>query len=290
MECKNAVIGGTGAYTLLGRGVFEFERLRPIHTPYGESQTIFTVNQEGVRFLFMSRHGEEDYDISAPYVNYQANIYALKELGVTNIIAWSGPGAINKDLKPGQYIIPDDVIDQTHGRKSSFFEGRGIGHVRQSPVFCPRMAVTLERAILKLGYGCKNGGTYVCTQGPRLETAAEIKMYETLGGDIVGMVVAPECFLAKELEMCYIPLCYISNYAEGVRERTYKAGVIFEGLNTDEEQEQVNASLGTIPQIILEFFKNLEEEETQCFCQFAMERHRRKGVIGQEWHDWFESK
>lgn len=290
MECKNAVIGGTGAYTLLGRGVFEFERLRPIHTPYGESQTIFTVNQEGVRFLFMSRHGEEDYDISAPYVNYQANIYALKELGVTNIIAWSGPGAINKELKPGQYIIPDDIIDQTHGRKSSFFEGRGIGHVRQSPVFCPRMAVTLERSIRKLGYACRSGGTYVCTQGPRLETAAEIRMYGTLGGDIVGMVVAPECFLAKELEMCYIPLCYISNYAEGVRKRTYKAGVIFEGLNTDEEQEQVNVSLGTIPKIILEFFKNLEEEETQCFCQFAMERHRKKGSIGQEWHEWFEGK
>jgi 5'-methylthioadenosine phosphorylase len=288
MECKNAVIGGTGAYTLLGRGVFEFERLRPIHTPYGESQTIFMVNEEDVRFLFMSRHGEEDYDISAPYVNYQANIYALRELGVRNIIAWSGPGAINKDLKPGQYIIPDDLIDGTHGRKSSFFEGRGIGHMRQSPVFCPRLALALERSVKGLGYDYRSGGTYVCTQGPRLETPAEIKMYETLGGDIVGMVVAPECFLAKELEMCYIPLCYVSNYAEGVRMRKYKIGVPLEGLSTEDEQEQANRSLGNIPHIIMEFFKKLDEEETQCFCQYSMERHRKEGVVGQEWHDWFD--
>ncbi len=290
MECKNAVIGGTGAYTILEKGAFEFERLRPIHTPYGESQTLFLVNQEGVRFVFMSRHGEQDYDISAPYVNYQANIYALKEVGVNNIIAWSGPGAVNKSLNIGDYIVPDDLIDETHGRKSSFFEGRGIGFIRQNPVFCPRLGTSLIKTIKGFGYTCRESGTYVCAQGPRLETPAEIKKYGVIGADIAGMVLAPECFLARELEMCYTPLCYISNYAEGVRSRKYKAGVLFEGLNTEAEQAKANESLNNIPKIILEFFKKLESEETQCYCQFVMERHKKKGVVGEEWHDWFENK
>jgi len=284
------VIGGTGAYTLLGAGAFESERLRPIHTPYGESQTIFLVAQEGVRFLFMSRHGEEDYDISAPYVNYQANIFALKELGVKHIIAWSGPGAINPNLKPGQFIIPDDILDETRGRKSSFFEGRGIGHMRQNPVFCPRLASTLHGSLERLKLPFRMGGTYVCTQGPRLETAAEIKKYAVLGGDIVGMVLAPECFLARELEICYIPLCYVSNYAEGVRQRKYRVGVIFEGLNSEAEQEQAGQALSQIPGVIIDCFKSLDAEETQCFCQFTMERHRKRGAVSSEWHDWFESK
>ncbi len=288
MECESAVIGGGGAYTLLDRGAFEMERLRAIHTPYGESQTIFLAYQEGIKFLFLSRHGEYSHDISAPYVNYRANIYALKELGAKQILAWSGPGAINAKLKLGQYVIPDDVIDETHGRESTFFEGRGAGLLRQNPVFCPRLSDASEKIFKKQKHIYQRGGTYVCTQGPRLETPAEIRKYGVLGGDVVGMTVVPECFLAHELEICYLPLCYISNYAEGVRKSEYLPGVLFEGLNTEEEWKIVHQSVSQFPRIIVEVFRQLETGKTKCNCQHSMDHYKQASEMGPEWHEWLK--
>ena len=288
MECENAVIGGGGAHTLLDRKAFEMERLREIHTPYGESQPIYLVYQDDVRFMFMSRHGEYSHDISAPYVNYRANIYALKELGAKQILTWSGPGAINKELKMGQYFIPDDVIDETHGRESSFFEGRGAGLLRQNPVFCPRIADAAEKTLKRQKHKYKHGGTYVCTQGPRLETPAEIRKYSILGGDVVGMTVVPECFLAHELEICYLPLCYISNYAEGVRKSAYQSGVFFEGLNSEAEFKVVQKSVQNLPRIILETFRNLPNSKVGCACQHSMDHYKQANEVGPEWHEWIK--
>ncbi len=288
MECENAVIGGGGAYHLLANGAFEMERLREIHTPYGESQPIYLVYQDEVRFMFMSRHGEYSHDISAPYVNYRANIYALKELGAKQILAWSGPGAINTQLKMGQYFLPDDLIDETHGRESSFFEGRGAGLLRQNPVFCPRMSVVLDKTLKKLKHKYKSGGTYICTQGPRLETPAEIRKYASFGGDVVGMTVAPECFLARELEICYLPVCYICNYAEGVRQSAYHAAVVFEGLNTEEEGKIVQNAVTKLPKIILDAFCALPGSKTHCNCQHSMDHYKHASQLGPEWHDWIK--
>ncbi len=273
---------------LLARGAFEMERLREIHTPYGESQAIYLVYQNEVRFIFMSRHGEYSHDISAPYVNYRANIYALKDLGAKQIIAWSGPGAIDPHLKLGQYFIPNDVIDETHGRESSFFEGRGAGLLRQNPVFCAHVSDPTEKALKKQKEKYKRGGIYVCTQGPRLETPAEIRKFRTFGGEVVGMTVAPECFLAHELEMCYLPICYISNYAEGVRESEYQAGVLFEGLNTEAEFKVVQNSVSHLPRIILETFRNLSHSKVHCDCQHAMDHYKQESELGPEWHEWIK--
>ncbi len=125
-------------------------------------------------------------------MNYRANIYALKEQGVSRIVAWTGPGAINASLRPGEYVLPHDVIDHTHGRESSFFKGTGLGFIRQSPVFCPEMRGAVERAMTGLRLTYRDFGVYICTQGPRLETPAEIKLYRTWGADMVGMTIAPE--------------------------------------------------------------------------------------------------
>ncbi len=288
MECENAVIGGGGAHRLLASGAFEMERLREIHTPYGESQPVYLVYQDEVRFIFMSRHGEYSHDISAPYVNYRANIYALKELGAKQILAWSGPGAINPQLALGQYYIPDDVIDETHGRDSTFFEGRGAGFLRQNAVFCPRMSDILDKTIKKQKHKAKQGGIYVCAQGPRLETPAEIRKFASFGGEVVGMTVAPECFLARELEMCYLPVCYISNYAEGVRKSEYHAGILFEGLNTEEEFTTVHKAVANFPKIILEGFRALPESKVRCNCQHAMDHYKQASELGPEWHEWIK--
>ena len=113
---------------------------RRVRTPYGFSNPVHLCESAGFRFLFLSRHGEKGYEKTAPYVNYRANIYAAKSLGVTRIVAWTGPGAISRKVRPGDLVLPDDLLDFTRNRPSTFYEGKGIGFLRQFPVFCETAA------------------------------------------------------------------------------------------------------------------------------------------------------
>ena len=150
-------------------------------------------------------------------MNYRAIVWALKELGVRRIVAWSGPGAVSTKLRIGDFALPDDLLDLTHRREKTFFESKGIGILRQSPMFCPQLRKVVSAGLAELGLDAHDGGTYAVTEGPRLETRAEVRMLRAAGASMVGMTLAPEAFLARELEMCYHPVCYITNYAEGVR-------------------------------------------------------------------------
>jgi 5'-methylthioadenosine phosphorylase len=221
-------------------------------------------------------------------VNYRANIWALKELGVTRIISWSGPGAIDTGLPIGQFVVPGDLIDETKSRPSSFFEGSGLGFVRQNPVFCATLAGSLADVLNELDLTCQRGGVYVCTEGPRLETPAEVRKFRILGGDMVGMTLVPEVFLARELEMCYAPMCYVTNYAEGIRERPFDPGVLFEGLLDEEERRAVDAAVNQFP-LIIEAMASRSLDRDACACSRLMERYRRRGDIGQDWHTWVGS-
>ncbi len=304
---KFAVIGGSQAYDLLVQGAIKGKRLGPRKTPFGPSQPIYVVEvhkqlptstyplpntgrpagTHTVEFLFLSRHGERGYDISAPFVNYRANIYALKDMGVSRIVAWSGPGAINPRYKVGQFVVVHDVIDETQNRQSTFFEKSGLGFVRQSSVFCPTLRDLLVSVLKEKSLDVSDQGVYVCTQGPRLETPAEIKKFALYGGDLVGMTLVPEVFLAKELEMCYAALCYVSNYAEGVVERVFRAGELFEGLSTQVEKGAVARAVAQFPFIILEVARHAALEKLgKCPCQSYMERYRREGRIGEDWRRW----
>ncbi len=228
--------------------------------------------------------------MSAPFINYRANIWALKSLGMARIVVWSGPGAIDPTLRVGQFMLPDDLIDETRARAYTFFEGLGIGFVRQSPVFCPDLRGVVSETMSVLGSECRDGGTYVCTEGPRLETPAEVRKFRILGGDLVGMTLVPEVFLAKELEMCYVPICYVSNYAEGVRPRDFAPGMLFEGLLSDEEGHAVDEAVNRFPEIVGAVVKTLARRERSCMCGRLMERYRRRGDIGPDWRTWIESK
>jgi len=272
-----AVIGGSQAYGLQITG----EEIPAVKTPFGESQPILRMD-DGT--LFMSRHGMEGYSIAAPWVNYRANIWALKELGTTHIISWSGPGAIDQTLEIGQFVIPDDIIDETKARQSSFFKGTGWGFVRQNPVFCPTLSRAIVEVMGELGLNCRSGGTYVCTEGPRLETPAEIRKFKLFGGDLVGMTLVPEVFLAKELEMHYASICYITNYAEGLRERSFEPGVLFEGLSNTDERQAANDAVARFPRIIEALSRHRIEDS--CRCDKLMERYRNRGDIGPDWHTW----
>jgi len=282
------VIGGSGAYSVeagpLGR---EKERIT-LETPYGPSAPFRILQWEETEVAFVSRHGETGYNRTAPYVNYRANIYAAKELGARRILSWSGPGAIHPSYGPGDLIIPDDLIDLTRTRPSTFFQDKGIGFIRQNPVFCPEIRGAFLDALEELDCVHHGGGTYVCTEGPRLETPAEIRFMKQIGGDMVGMTLVPEIFLARELEICYGSLCYISNYAEGVRTLPYEKGVLFEGTLPADEKSRVDESLARIPGIMANTLHHLIRQDRSCPCKDAMLRYRKRGDIGDDWHSWVD--
>lgn len=282
---KLAIIGGSQGYRVLASEIGS-TTLDPIETPFGFSPPIHKLPIDDAEVYFLSRHGEKGYSVSAPFVNYRANIWALKELGVTRIVAWSGPGAISPDIPIGDILVPGDLMDETRNRAYTFFEGLGIGFIRQNPVFCPSLAADLKRAIeAKIGH-CRTDDVYVCTEGPRLETRAEIRKFAGYGATLVGMTLIPEAFLAKELEMCYCPVCYVTNYAEGVVDRQYRPGELFEGLLSAEEKKSVDAAVTALPEIALQAL--LGTEEPACLCNLSMERYRRRGDIALDWHTWIQ--
>ncbi|HCG74146.1 MAG TPA: phosphorylase, partial [Nitrospina sp.] len=265
-----AVIGGSGAYHLLADQVLGKEKkCLSLDTPYGASAPIHHFISDDLEFLFLSRHGETDYSLTAPFVNYRANIHALKECGVRRIIAWSGPGIINTAFKPGDFVVPHDIIDETRNRATTFFDNTGVGFIRQSQPFCPQIAHTLHDVLHDSGLPHHEQAVYACTEGPRLETPAEIRKLRILGADLVGMTLAPEAFLAREKEICYTPFCYLTNYAEGVKPREFKKGELFEGMQTEEEKKHVDASIQKFPALIRAVFESLKEEERACDCSEA---------------------
>ncbi len=280
-----AVIGGSQAYRLLNADS-QKERIGERDTPFGKSQPVFLFDKPGQSFFFLSRHGEHGYSTAASFVNYRANIYALKDLGARRIVSWSGPGTLTPDYAIGQFVIVDDLIDETRRRPSTFFERGGLGFIRQNPVFCPHLRAIIGEALSDLRLPFANGGAYVCTEGPRLETPAEIRKYRLCGAHLVGMTLAPEVFLAKELEMCYAAICYVTNFAEGVREAEFQPGVLFEGLASDEERDAVERSVGNFPRIIESIAGLTANRPPECKCGMAMQRYRNRGDIGEDWHEW----
>jgi 5'-methylthioadenosine phosphorylase len=281
------LLGGSGAYALPAGTLGERLSSRRVRTPYGWSNPVHLYRKDGFRFLFLSRHGERGYETTAPYVNYRANIYAAKRLGVDRIFAWTGPGAISRKYRPGDLVLPGDLLDFTRGRPSTYYEGKGIGFIRQHPVFCDAMRHALRQAARRRRGGRLHpGGTYACTEGPRLETAAEIRFLASAGGDLVGMTLCPEAFLARELEICYAPVAYVTNYAEGVRSLPYRKGDLFEGMLPPGAAKAVEAAKNAIPGIVLAAARELRGAERDCPCAVSMERYRKRGVIGPDFRDW----
>lgn len=279
-----AVIGGSGAHDQLQQHSQNVKRLGPVPTPFGLSGPLYRVRIGDARFLFLPRHGETGHEIAAPWVNYRANIYALKEHGISRIWAWSGPRALDNSLNIGDYVLPNDLIDDTRGRESTFYKGTGIG-LRQQPVFCLELhdaaVITLSR--LRVPY--RPEGIYLCTQGPRLETQAEVRRYRDWRAHLAGMTLAPEAFLARELEICYHPLCYVTSYAEGVKQRGVSPGESMEELLEEAEREATAEAIGRMFDIAAAVSRALPDER-QCPCALAMEQYRSEGRIGEDWHTW----
>jgi len=192
-------------------------RRRGLTTPYGKLSSPLAVGtMAGRQVIFLARHGE-GHAIPPHEVNYRANIWALRAQEVKTVVAVATVGGIRADLEPGTLVVPDQIIDYTHGRKATFFgtDKRGARHIDFTHPYCEDLRGLLLEAAAEANIPALAGGTYAATQGPRLETAAEIDRLERDGADMVGMTGMPEAVLARELGLCYATLAVVVNHAAG---------------------------------------------------------------------------
>jgi 5'-methylthioadenosine phosphorylase len=211
-KIKIAVIGGTGFKCLFK----DASQLR-LGTPYGIAPPLSIGKIDGKEVVFLPRHGL-NHSVPPHRINYRANVYALYEMGVERIIAVNAVGAINRDFKPGDVVVPHDFIDFTKLRCTTFYDECPVTHIDVSQPYCPELRRLLIETARKVGLRLWDRAVLVCAEGPRFETPAEIEMFRRLGCDVVGMTGVPEAVLARELEMCYAPFCFVSNMAAGVQE------------------------------------------------------------------------
>jgi 5'-methylthioadenosine phosphorylase len=178
---------------------------------------LLTGSYRGRNVAFLARHGK-GHSVPPHLVNYRANIQALKDLGVKRVIATAAVGSLNEKMAPLDFIMIDQFLDFTKTRKTTFYEGgaKGVLHVDVTDPYCPEIRSFLYNKAHLLGIKAHNGGCYVCTEGPRFETPAEIKMFRLLGGDLVGMTSVPEVVLAREAGLCYATVAMVTNYAAGI--------------------------------------------------------------------------
>jgi 5'-methylthioadenosine phosphorylase len=207
-SAQAGVIGGSGFYQM--HGLTDVEELR-IDTPFGPTSSDMVAGTlEGVRVAFLSRHGL-GHRILPAEVPYRANIWALKSLGVERIVAINAVGSMRDELAPGHLVIPDQFIDQTH-RIDTFF-GRGlVAHIAFDQPVCPQLSDVLETSARATGTTTHRGGTYVAVEGPAFSTTAETGLYRSWGASIIGMTALPEARLAREAEICYATLAFVTDY------------------------------------------------------------------------------
>lgn len=250
---ETAIIGGTGVYD---PELLEDVREVTVDTVYGRVKFI-AGSYQGTEIAFIPRHGS-DHGVPPHLINYRANIMALHQSGVKNIIATAAVGSLNYEFKPGQFVLADQFLDFTKNRHHTFYEGgdQGVVHCDMTVPYCPELRQVLTDAGQEMGLKINNGGVYVCTEGPRFETAAEIKMFKMLGGELIGMTSVPEVCLARELGMCYANISIITNFAAGI------SGSV---LTHSEVVEMMQTKITDIRKLIIAGIKKISAAKS-CTC------------------------
>lgn len=203
------IIGGSGLYEMSGLRVLEEKRLT---TPFGEPSDAYIVGElDGRRVVFLSRHGR-GHRLSPTEINYRANIYGMKMLGVECLISVSAVGSLREDIHPGHFVIIDQFYDRTKDRPSTFFEKGVVAHVSFADPICPHVAKVLQSACQKAGVTSHFGGTYVCMEGPAFSTRAESQSYRALKASVIGMTNLQEAKLAREAEICFATVALSTDY------------------------------------------------------------------------------
>jgi len=203
------VMGGSGLYQMEG---LEEVQTVALKTPFGDPSDSFVVGRlEGVKVVFLPRHGK-GHRIQPSSLNFRANIYGMKILGVQWIIGVSAVGSMKESIHPGDMVIPNQFIDQTKGRPNTFFSDGIVGHISFADPVCPVLSQILFQAGKEVGVTGQKDGTYLCIEGPQFSTRAESRLYRSWGVDIVGMTNLPEAKLAREAEICYATIAFVTDY------------------------------------------------------------------------------
>ena len=209
IQAKLAIIGGSGLYNM--PGLVDTREL-DLDTPFGKpSAPVVVGNLDGKPVAFLARHGL-GHTISPSMINYRANIYALKSLGVEQIISVSAVGSLREDYAPGSLVIPDGLYDHTKQRARTFFEDGIVAHISLADPFCPILSKNLYQSIRETGATVHQGGSFITIEGPRFSTKTESNIYQSWGLSIIGMTTSPEAFLAREAEICYAVMAHVTDY------------------------------------------------------------------------------
>jgi 5'-methylthioadenosine phosphorylase len=251
-----AIIGGSGLYNMPG---LEDTREHELNTPYGKpSAPIVVGTLAGRRIAFLARHGIGHY-ISPSEINFRANIYALKSLGVERVVSVSACGSLREDYAPGDIIVPDQLFDFTRERKRTFFENSLVTHISIAEPFCGDLSEQVFQAIKQTGATTHRGGTMITIEGPRFSTRGESNVFRSWGMSLIGMTTSPEAFLAREAELCYAVIGHVTDYdVWHIIEKPVSVEMVIDILNK-------NAVVAR--QTIVNLVKNYQPERScQCGC------------------------
>jgi 5'-methylthioadenosine phosphorylase len=261
VKAEIGIIGGSGLYD---PGIIKDAQEVKVYTPYGEPSDYIIVGKvEGRSVAFLPRHGR-GHRIPPHKINYRANVWAMKELGVKFLISVSAVGSLRLDYKPGDFVVPDQFIDMTKKRDYTFFDGPVVAHVSMAEPFCESLRRVILSASKDLNITTHDRGTYICIEGPRFSTRAESRVWkEVFKADIIGMTLVPEVNLACEAQLCYATIAMVTDY-----------DVFAEIPVTAEEVTRVMAeNTEKVKRLLYEVIKRLPEkpEEGLCSCCRSLE-------------------
>jgi len=247
VKAEIGIIGGSGLYAMPGLTDVREER---VQTPFGEPSEVLALGElEGRHVAFLARHGR-GHRILPTEINFRANIYAMKALGVERILSVSAVGSLKEEHRPTDFVIPDQFIDRTFARNATFFGDGIVAHVGFGDPVCGTVAAAFESACAEVGVVGKRGGTYVCMEGPQFSTRAESNLYRSWGADVIGMTNLQEAKLAREAEICYATVAMVTDYdcwREGHDDVTVEQVVAVLHQNAENAGRVVRAAVAAMP-------------------------------------------
>lgn len=258
------VFGGSGFYSFLE----DIEEIR-VDTPYGApSDKISIAAVEGKRVAFLPRHGR-DHRLPPHMINYRANVYAMKKLGVTRIIGPCAAGSLQPHVKPGDFVVCDQFVNRTWGRRDTFYDGPITTHIGAAEPYCPEMRELAIKCAKKLDLPVHERGTVVVVQGPRFSTKAESREFSGHGWEVINMTQYPEAILARELEICYVNISLITDYDVGL-----EGNPDIEPVSHEAVIKVFNENIGNLRKLLIEIIKEIRVDKRGCICSEALKTAR----------------
>jgi len=264
MRADVGVFGGSGFYQLL-----EDVEVHRMETPYGPPSDAVTIGQVGTkRVAFLPRHGR-DHSIPPHRINYRANVWAMRELGVQWVFGPCAVGSLQPHVRPGEFVLCDQFVDRTRGRADTFYDGPIATHVSAADPYCPTLRALVAEVARSQGLPLHERGTVVVIQGPRFSTRAESRWFRSQGWEVINMTQYPEAILARELGLCYVNISLVTDYDVGV-----EGDPEAKPVSAEEVMRTFAANNAKLRALILEAIARLPERNTCPLCPHALDRAR----------------